>query len=645
MASLPAAHRPSPAGTPPWLSRYIARRVERFLDVHPSYADERRTIKLAFINPGPARHVKDALVQLVTVYLKRRSGEGLRELPAFELQLLSDEQLTDGVLGSSLDVFMGFVPEEGQPTVEALEVMKRLSYTKGATAGFLQDPKAFAHITFVEDFFRPGSELFEVSLGDHPSSLYASGLATDGERLAEEEPAATRFLNTAWTGGQPVGTLGAIAVRTSEIVAAATGVPVKRGKVRAADVLVPDSQIPQLYDRAVWVVHVDRNVGLELFAPQDPASGAPYILDYTDQETPEPGIFDGITATSQVGPYRALIADVLETAVDHPVPQFAAERLLRTLNMISGRWGLEMLRTSENVLRGRLATALAAQVLEHSEGLHADAHTLNLVIALDELLRVSGGEGLPLKQGWAAKLGVTGGGSDDLLILTVPLAAGRPQLSGRIVEVKYRSGAGASVDDAAKQLQQTHDILTRLLVSNSQPGRSFQGRHLAKLILRYASRHAAYGVVSGHPVTKSGTEALSRIAAGDYDLDLTVYRDDNELCGDYVSVEPDLNDGSLIPHAATAAAVEIGRIRIGGPVIAAMLQDSPPPDATGPSSQAPLTPPLDGGHTAPPAGPGGALELAQQTSEPDETATGEAPANEAASDRSRGAQLGFRRRS
>ena len=73
------------------------------------------------------------------------------------------------------------------------------------------------------------------------------------------------------------------------MVASAAGVRVKRGFVIAAEVLVPDSQIPQLYDRAVWVVHVDRNVGLELFAPQDAASGSPYILDYTDQETPEPG--------------------------------------------------------------------------------------------------------------------------------------------------------------------------------------------------------------------------------------------------------------------------------------------------------------------------------------------------------------------
>ena len=48
----------------PWLGRYIARRIERFLDVHPSYADERRTIRLAFVNPGRRSHVRDGLLQL-----------------------------------------------------------------------------------------------------------------------------------------------------------------------------------------------------------------------------------------------------------------------------------------------------------------------------------------------------------------------------------------------------------------------------------------------------------------------------------------------------------------------------------------------------------------------------------------------------
>ena len=559
----------------PTLHRYIARRIERFLDVHPSYADERRSLRIAFVNPGGAAHIRDALLFLVEPYLKKQRGAALKSLPAFDLQLLSDKADATELVGAELDLFMGFTPEEGQPTDAAMEVMKRLSYTKGSVSEFMQDPKSFAHITFLEDFFQPQPDLLEWMADAHPSSMYVSGLAADTERLAKIEPAATRFLRATWTGGQTNETVTRIAARTTEVSAAAAGVPVKRGVVRAADVLVPDSQIPQLYDRSAWVVHIDRYVGLELFAPQDVGSNAPYILDYTDQETPEPGIFDGITATSQVGPYRAQIAEVLGGAVqigDQGIAVDAADRLLRTLNLISGRWGLEMLSTEANVLRGRLATALAAQVLEQVESLHRDPTVLTLIVSLDELLRVTGGERLPLSEGWAAKAGKKGKFSDDLLLLTVPLASGRPQLRGRIVEVKYRTGPGTSIETAAEQLKATHALLSELLVGEEQPGREFQGRHLAKLILRYASRHVAYGLKSGQPVLKSGAEALSRIAAGEYDLDLNLHRSGKVLVGDYISVEPGLDDAFLAPQIASVAGTEIGRIRIGGPVIAAMLR-------------------------------------------------------------------------
>lgn len=557
----------------PSLRRYIARRIERFLDVHPSYADERRTLRLAFINPGSAGHVRDSLLQLITPYLKKRGGEGLKNIPALDLQLLSDGSDVDSLLGTDLDLFMSFTPEEGQPSDAALEVMKRLSYTKGSASEFLQDPKAFAHITFLEDYFQPRPELVEWPADAHPTSLYAQGLAADNERLAKIEPGATRFIRATWTGGEGNSSTGRIAARTTEVSAAAAGVPVKAGIVRAADVLVPDSQIPQLYDRSAWVVHIDRHVGLELFAPQSQGSTAPYILDYTDQETPEPGVFDGITATSHVAPYRARIADVLGKAVDQAVPEAAAEQLLRTLNLISGRWGLELLRTPDNVLRGRLATALTAQVLEQVDELYADPAVLTLIVALDELLRVTGAEGLPTKAGWAAKAGLKGRASDDLLILTVPLTSdGSPRLTGRIIEVKYRSSPGSSAETAATQLNATHRLLSETLGADNQPGRTMQGRHLAKLILGYASRHVAYGVRSQHPAITTGTRALNRIAAGDYDLDLQIHRSGKVLAGDYVSVEPTLDDTSLAAQITTAAGIDIGRIRIGAPVIAAMLQ-------------------------------------------------------------------------
>ena len=565
---------------PPSLQRYIARRIERFLDVHPSYADERRTLRLAFINPGTGAHIKNALLSLMATRTMGRGGD-LTNAPSFDIQLLSDEQDGVGVLGAELDLFMGHTPEDGQPTDVAVEVMKRLSYHKGRTSEFLSDPKSFAHLVFVEDFFKPQFDMVEVPRNSHPSSMFVGGLAADIERLTRIEPAATRFLSATWGGSSSGAPVADVASRTTEVSAAATGVPVQRGIVRAADVLVPFALIPQIYGRAAWVVHIDRHVGLELFSPQSSSSAAPYILDYTDQETPDAGIYDGITATSQVGPYRARVAEVLGQ-LNQVVNEDAADRLLRTLNLISGRWGLEMLRTPDNSLRGRLATAIAAQVIEQSEKLHSDPSVLNLVVALDELLRVSGGEGLSLSRGWAVRGKLDGGNaSDDLLILAIPLNSGRATIQGRIVEVKYRSGSGggANADDAAKQLKNTHNLLTRVLVSDAQPGRAFQGRRLAKLILRYLGRHVAYGLESEHPALSDGLGTLSQIASGDYDFILEIDRGGKTLIGDYVSVEPDRNDSSLDIQSSDFDGFSIGRIRIGQPVIEEILKTGRLPNA------------------------------------------------------------------
>lgn len=557
----------------PALHRYIARRIERFLSVHPSFADERRTVRLAFVNPGTAAHVRDALLEVVRPRLRGRKGlQDLSTVPAFDLQLLADgSQVDDGVLGAELDLFMSQVPEDGQPSDTAIEVMKRLSYTKGRTGKFLQDPKAFAHLLFLEDYFQPRFELVEARSDAHPESTYVSSLATDTERLPRVQAAATQFLRATWSGRQPSSAIARIAARSTEISAAATGARVIPGIVRAAEVLVPTKQVPQLYDRASWVVHMDRYVGLELFATQQVDGEIPYILDYTDQETPEPGIFDGITATKQAGPYLKRITALFgQTQLE--VSEHGAERLLRTLNLISGRWGLELLRTSDTALRGRLGLALAAQVIEEADNLHRDSTVLTLIVSLDELLRVTGAEGLSLKEGWVKKIGKTGKFSDDLLFLTVPLNDDRPQLRGRIVEVKYRTGQGTSSEEAASQIKATHELLHQLLVSTDEPGRSFQARHLTKLILRYASRHVAYGLSSEHPAIVAASRTLSQIASGAYDLDLDIKRDGKQLFGDYVSVEPGLDDSSLVPQASSPGGIDIGRIRIGRPIIDAMLR-------------------------------------------------------------------------
>ncbi len=574
----------------PTLPRYIKQRIERFISVHPSYADDRRTIRLAFVNPGKASHVLAALLSLVEANLDRPGGEA-PELPRFELELLSNAGV-DETLGADLDSFMVLSPEDGERTSSELELMKRLSYTKGTTSEFLYSPKAFAHVAFVEDYYEPRRELVERDTNAHPSSFYLGGLAADTERLATRGAGVTNFFTSTWTGGDDESNLHAIASRTSEIAAAA-GVPVKRGVARATQVIVPDTQVALLYDKAIWVVHIDKYLGIELFSPHDGDGGSPYILDYTDQETPNSGIFDGITATRNVAPYNSKIRHLLEKELDRVVSTEAAERLLQTLNLVSGRWGLEMLETGPDELRARLATALAVQVIEQSEGLQTDPGALNLVIALDELLRVTGAVGLPLSDGWAQKAGMKGGGCDDLLVLTVPLASGRPQLRGRIIEVKYRTTMDStSAKVAAEQIKKTHERLEKILVSESEPGRQFQGRRLAKLILQYTGRHVAYGLHSDRPAVTAATEPISRIASGDYDLTLEISRDGRQLCGDYVSVEPTRVNGSLDPQYVTEEGIEIGRIRIGQPIIDAMLGEGVLPEIAQPTPAADETKPV-----------------------------------------------------
>ncbi len=610
----------------PSLRRYIAQRIERFISVHPSYADDRRTIKLAFVNPGDASHVLAALLSLVESNLKRNDGKA-PELPKFELELLSDAG-ADETLGAALDSFMVLSPEYAAPSDSDLELMQRLSYTKGTTSEFLHSPKAFAHIAFVEDFYEPRRELVQRGTNAHPSSFYLGGLAADTERLATRGAGVTNFLTSTWTGGADPSNLQAIASRTSEIAAAA-GVPVTRGVTRATEVIVPDHQVSVLYDRAIWVVHIDKHLGIELFSPHDGSGGSPYILDYTDQETPNAGIFDGITATSHVAPYRSKIRHLLEKELDRDVSTEAAERLLQTLNLVSGRWGLEMLETRPDELRARLATALAVQVIEQSEGLQKDPHVLNLVIALDELVRVTGAVGLPTSDGWAQKIGMEGGGCDDLLVLTVPLATGRPQLRGRIIEVKYRTTDAASAKDAAAQIKATHELLEKILVSESEPGRQFQGRRLAKLILQYTGRHVAYGLRSDRPAVTSATGAISQIAGGNYDLSLEISRDGRQLCGDYVSVEPTRVSGSLDPQYVTEGGIEIGRIRIGQPIIDAMLGEGVLPELAQPTPAAAVTKP---GADLPVSTPESAQPSAASTTTPREPSSDRAQPDNAEAD-------------
>jgi hypothetical protein len=573
--------------TEPFLPAVIARRIWEFLEVHPLYCDSRRVLTLAFINPGDAKHVLAALQRTVDRAAKSRKSEAaLDKLPQFEVKLYGigdPDDPADAILGAELDSFMTNT-QELAPTWTQLELMRRLTYTKGKIAEFIYDASSspdassFAHIAFIQDYFRPAN-LETYDFREQSSTAYADGVAFDLERTAEIQANDISFSSGVWLGQQSCDdALRRLVGRSLEVAAAAGGAPVTANRALGMVTRVAKQLIPLIYSRAVWVVHIDRHIGLELFYPQnDPAAEAPYILDHTDQENLQASGFDAITATTMVQPYITRIEAIFGRHVA-AVNKTRTELMLRWLNLLSGRWALRLLREEPTDVKERLAAVVAYRMLAERENLFAEPEvSLSLVVTLDELLRVTGKEGLKTSEGLAAASGHRGVASDDLLLLRIALDwLERPTVFARVIEVKYSEGA-APKDKAWSQVNGTQQALNEIF-SPIGPGRPFRGRMLSKLIRSYVSRLAAFGLLDrGLDNTSQFIQTLDRIGEGDYNFEPVFRRDGALLIGDFISVEPNYEEP--LYQAAPYSVAEhsdrlVGRIRIGSPMINALIAES-----------------------------------------------------------------------
>jgi hypothetical protein len=570
----------------PFLPGFIERRITEFLEVHPVYRDHRRTLSLAFINPGDAEHVRRALQATVDAAAKRGEDE-LDRLPQFEAKLYADNDPDDAAgassVGAALDSFMTNT-QESAPSWREQELMRRLTYTKSHLDEFIADtassPEAssFAHIAFVQNYFRPG-ELEAYELDARSTTAYGAGSAVDLERSVAMQANDVAFSSGIWFGKESRSSaLARILGRSAEIAAAARGNPVTANRGLGTVTRVSKRMIPAIYDRAVWVVHLDRHIGLELFYPQDEqADGVPYILDHTDQENLRVSGFDAITATSLARPYLARIEGIFGRFVAG-MNESRAGRMLRWLNLLSGRWALRLLSEPDTAVKERLGAVVAFRFLATREHLFdRGAAVLSLVVSLDELLRVTGKEGLKTSEGLAAAAGLRGGASDDLLLLRIPLQVEeRTPVFGRVIEVKYSEGAPAT-EKAWGQVDQTQRLLERMFGTEG-PGKPFRGRVLSKLIRSYVSRLGAFGLLDRElERDHQFISAIDRIGTGEFAFKCDFTRDGVSLIGDFISVEPN-HESPLYQAAPYAPADEpgrlMGRVRLGGDMISALIADS-----------------------------------------------------------------------
>ncbi|MEW6217829.1 MAG: hypothetical protein AB1543_09150, partial [Candidatus Bipolaricaulota bacterium] len=344
-----------------------------------------------------------------------------------------------------------------------------------------------------------------------------------------------------------------------------------RGRAPYAHAIVSQNLIPDVYDRSFWVVHMDRELGIEAFTcPTGQQGDAPFLIDYNDKVEPGPERYAWITATKRVAPYAARMARVLGEAV--AVKPEEVKGLLRDINMLSGRWALRMLAEHEAAVAGRAGVVLAARYLIREEQLLGDyTGGVTVLLTMDEVMRAARGEGLPISAGLAHRaarlLGVEGtrAWSDDLMVVRVWFGE-TPRLDARLVEVKVVSGGVPDWETATNQVRQTATALVALFGHPGRAGAPFRSSELALLLGEHRDRLAAYGMYPDGFPEGEFRRALTEIARGNYTLTCGLAYGGGHCLGEVISVEPSY------PQAFFRAPEDaILRTRLGGPLLRYLL--------------------------------------------------------------------------
>lgn len=542
----PGDHRPG----------YIARRIEHFLRVHPEYRDVRQSLSLAFHEPGDGATVLDALRRLVKPLA---AGPTARPLPHLDVTIVSSSDeptaLERMLTGSAAS----------RPAEISLDRLLRDRVTVTRAAPYDGLPQ-WAHISFV---FQSSldREPAAVDLDARAGTLYCGGLAASPGRHTEPGRNETTFHWGTFTGTEPANGLPGLVRKTLEVISGMPRDHMTRGRTRMPSTRVGRTFLGDLYTSSAWVVHLDKLLGLEAFAPDASGKQARYLIDYEDRADPaQPGL-DAITATGRVAPYRLALRRAL-TGLGRPT-EAALDRLLQLFNGVSGQWALDLVGANANDLHERIGLAAAIASLQDLDGGFGTDEVVGLVLPLREML-----DALPPGARPAG-----GRLCDDLLLLHLPLKEARPRLRGRLIEVKYRGSTDpGTAEYAREQLSLGHDWLLDTFGPDDGPRRPFRSRDLAELIRGSATRAAAFGLL--HLSDRREFErAIDAVARGEFSFSLGFEAGGTPLVGDFISIEAD----SAVPahrQMLPGDGYALGHVRLGRPALEALATGRPLPRPT-----------------------------------------------------------------
>lgn len=471
-----------------YVARVVSDKIIQFIEYHPVIFlpnREKSTMHINVFNPGDGKFIIDALREFF------RNPKKREDTPKLHFNLIGN-----GKIGTLLDLTFSIdgVPEgfSQSSTEETLFqiIRERVSYTKQSN----KESMPYAHITFVINQFH-SSVRGEAYLNQFPASIYGEGLIPVISRKLKEnenDDGTKTYLSALWINeeieNEEYGTMAYIARILQEQYHYLDSILNKyKAKMQMVDVR-PSNLKGEMYKKSRWVVHLDREIGLEVFKRDLSSSQEqPIILDYSNQYNPQKAGYDVITTTLQVGPYINRIKRILNLENDQQ-----AKKAISILNSLSGRWALNLVRNDDNNVAERIGNVITYQYLKEIErAFEVKDDYFTVIVSLEEFLRVNRKIGLPAKKGWIRDLGSRGQYSDDLVLITIYNSSAEEDLKVelRIIEVKFGS---SDIKKGREQVLKTHDFFATRFAKKNLTDQMFRAMDFANLVLDGIDRAIMY---------------------------------------------------------------------------------------------------------------------------------------------------------
>lgn len=551
-------------------ARLVAERIRKFLSVHPLYKATGsgkipRRMVITFINPGDTRFIVDALRELFA------SEEQAADMPYLDLQLVYRDRVP---ATNELDVVFSAARSGFGAADWQLAVVQKVRYTVHRANDGQVVPR-FSHITFVANDTAVQPTAYPMPMSAYPESLAVGGIVPIPTRHVQEAGGGQMvFVRGVWMDSPPSDCSPCERVLRGLVQRMHEQALVEGNRTKGASELAPYAHatvfrdiMPRMYEQSVWVVHMDKELGIEVFAtPNWQEESAPFLIDYHEDSGAGFERHVWITATKRVDPYVARMRDVLGSAVSVDVEDIS--RVVRDMNMLSGRWALAMLTEPADMIRGRVGVVLAARYLLWEEELLNDINGgVSIILPLDDVVRVAPNTGITQASGLARRtlrrLGLRGQSqwADDLMVVRIVFGE-RPQVYARVVEVKYVSDGVPDWELASNQIRQTVTALIEWFGHPEYGGGLFRSSELAMMLGEQFERLRAYGAYPKDMPDEEVRRALSNILRGNYTFDYGFTYEGTKCVGEVISVEPAYSQAFFRGvHAG------ILRTRLGSPLV------------------------------------------------------------------------------